>query len=161
MGIGKILKVIRAPQRKGEPSEIGLLVDSGEAALGVCGVRVRTLKDGWQKRGTAEEADEPSDRAVGLTGSHQGPCCPFPSVSRRSGLCRSSGTWSWDPHRDTQPLSFMPEEKRASDQAGLWAVLCLQPCGTGCFSPFLCGVGTSFLSHYSIQEQLPFPTHGK
>lgn len=96
MGIGKILKVIRAPQRKGEPSEIGLLVDSGEAALGVCGVHVRTLKDGWQKRGTAEEADEPSDRGVGLTGSHQGPCCPSPqSVAVRAcaaALGRGPGT---------------------------------------------------------------------
>ena len=55
MGIGKILQVIRPPQRKGEPSETGLPEDSGETAPGVW-VHMRALNDGRQNRGTPEEA---------------------------------------------------------------------------------------------------------
>ena len=46
MGIGKILKVIQPPQRKGEPPNIGLPVGSGETARGVCGVHTYTER--WQ-----------------------------------------------------------------------------------------------------------------
>ena len=46
MGIGKILQVIRPPQRKGEPSETGLPEDSGETAPGVWGAHACTER--WQ-----------------------------------------------------------------------------------------------------------------
>lgn len=126
-----------------------------------------TLKVAGRKEGTTEKVDEPrGQEGWGLAGemaaewpSHQGPLCPLRSVSNRLCPSHSSVRRSWNPHRDTRSLSSTAEQKRASDKGDYVQSSAFNHTGAH-GSSFFCGAGI-FLSHYSTQEQLRFPTHGK